>query len=75
MKYGFEHFYTQFTRFADLSIANLMQPEIHDDDFSFPQQNAAYLILRGMKTLHLRIQQQNSTALRMAKLLEAHPKV
>ncbi|GMY13723.1 cystathionine gamma-synthase 1, chloroplastic [Fagus crenata] len=37
--------------------------------------NAAYLILRGMKTLHLRIQQQNSTALRMAKLLEAHPKV
>jgi len=37
--------------------------------------NAAYLILRGMKTLHLRVQQQNSTALRMAKLLEAHPKV
>ncbi|KAF2313599.1 hypothetical protein GH714_012333 [Hevea brasiliensis] len=37
--------------------------------------NAAYLIIRGMKTLHLRVQQQNLTALRMAKVLEAHPKV
>nr|XP_025624108.1 cystathionine gamma-synthase 1, chloroplastic isoform X2 [Arachis hypogaea] len=37
--------------------------------------NAAYLIIRGMKTLHLRVQQQNSTGLRMAKILEAHPKV
>ncbi|KAF2299422.1 hypothetical protein GH714_031892 [Hevea brasiliensis] len=37
--------------------------------------NAAYLIIRGMKTLHLRVQQQNSTALRMAELLEAHPKI
>ncbi|XP_028782900.1 cystathionine gamma-synthase 1, chloroplastic [Neltuma alba] len=37
--------------------------------------NAAYLIIRGMKTLHLRVRQQNSTALRMAKILEAHPKV
>lgn len=42
---------------------------------SFPPQNAAYLIIRGMKTLHLRVQQQNSTALRIAKILEAHPKV
>ncbi|KAK8592872.1 hypothetical protein V6N13_043502 [Hibiscus sabdariffa] len=37
--------------------------------------NAAYLIIRGMKTLHLRVQQQNSTALRMAEILEAHPRV
>ncbi|KAL3525912.1 hypothetical protein ACH5RR_014284 [Cinchona calisaya] len=37
--------------------------------------NAAYLIIRGMKTLGLRVQQQNSTALRMAEILEAHPKV
>ncbi|RZB93543.1 Cystathionine gamma-synthase 1, chloroplastic isoform E [Glycine soja] len=37
--------------------------------------NAAYLFIRGMKTLHLRVQQQNSTGMRMAKLLEAHPKV
>nr|GMD17599.1 cystathionine gamma-synthase 1, chloroplastic [Ipomoea batatas] len=36
--------------------------------------NAAYLIIRGMKTLHLRVQQQNSTALRMAEVLEIHPK-
>ncbi|CAI0453972.1 unnamed protein product [Linum tenue] len=37
--------------------------------------NAAYLIIRGMKTLHLRVQQQNSTGQRMAELLEAHPKI
>ncbi|XP_010525099.1 PREDICTED: cystathionine gamma-synthase 1, chloroplastic [Tarenaya hassleriana] len=37
--------------------------------------NAAYLIIRGMKTMHLRVKQQNSTALRMAQILEAHPKV
>ncbi|KAK4783178.1 hypothetical protein SAY86_007552 [Trapa natans] len=37
--------------------------------------NAAYLIIRGMKTLHLRVQQQNSTAQTMAEILEAHPKV
>uniref|UniRef100_A0A7N0SWK2 plant cystathionine gamma-synthase n=1 Tax=Kalanchoe fedtschenkoi TaxID=63787 RepID=A0A7N0SWK2_KALFE len=37
--------------------------------------NAAYLIIRGMKTLHLRVQQQNLTAMKMAEVLEAHPKV
>ncbi|KAL4368332.1 hypothetical protein GQ457_05G010080 [Hibiscus cannabinus] len=37
--------------------------------------NAAYLIIRGMKTLHLRVQQQNLTALRMAEVLEALPRV
>ncbi|KAK1433231.1 hypothetical protein QVD17_10140 [Tagetes erecta] len=37
--------------------------------------NAAYLIIRGMKTLKLRVQQQNLTAQRMAEVLEAHPKV
>ncbi|XP_039785914.1 probable cystathionine gamma-synthase 2 isoform X1 [Panicum virgatum] len=37
--------------------------------------NAAYLILRGMKTLHLRVQCQNNTALRMAQFLEEHPKI
>ncbi|XP_077224559.1 pyridoxal phosphate (PLP)-dependent transferases superfamily protein isoform X1 [Tasmannia lanceolata] len=37
--------------------------------------NAAYMIIRGMKTLHLRVQQQNSTALKMAEILEAHPKI
>ncbi|XP_078429593.1 pyridoxal phosphate (PLP)-dependent transferases superfamily protein [Wolffia australiana] len=37
--------------------------------------NAAYLILRGMKTLHLRVRQQNQTAMGMAQFLEEHPKI
>ncbi|HDQ70705.1 MAG TPA: aminotransferase class I/II-fold pyridoxal phosphate-dependent enzyme, partial [Chloroflexi bacterium] len=36
---------------------------------------AAYLLLRGMKTLHLRIRQQNESALRIAQFLETHPAV
>jgi cystathionine gamma-synthase len=36
---------------------------------------AAYLLLRGMKTLHLRIRQQNKSALRIARFLEAHPSI
>jgi cystathionine gamma-synthase len=36
---------------------------------------AAYLLLRGMKTLHLRIRQQNESALRIARLLQTHPAV
>ena len=34
---------------------------------------AAYLLLRGMKTLHLRIRQQNESALKIARYLQAHP--
>ncbi|SDW64731.1 cystathionine gamma-synthase [Marininema mesophilum] len=34
---------------------------------------AAYLLLRGMKTLHLRIRQQNQSALRIAHILSQHP--
>ncbi len=34
---------------------------------------AAYLLLRGMKTLHLRIRQQNESALKIAQYLEQHP--
>ena len=33
---------------------------------------AAYLLLRGMKTLHLRIRQQNDSALKIAHFLEGH---
>ncbi len=33
---------------------------------------AAYLLLRGMKTLDLRIQQQNRNAMRVAQYLESH---
>jgi cystathionine gamma-synthase len=36
---------------------------------------AAYLIIRGMKTLDLRIQRQNKSALKIATYLEAHPTV
>lgn len=37
--------------------------------------NSAYLIIRGMKTLHLRVKQQNETASKLAQALELHPKV
>jgi len=35
----------------------------------------AYLLLRGMKTLHLRVERQNSNALEIARFLETHPSV
>ncbi|EEE65425.1 hypothetical protein OsJ_20780 [Oryza sativa Japonica Group] len=38
-------------------------------------QNAAYMIIRGLKTMALRVEAQNRTALRVARLLERHPKV
>ncbi|KAL0906909.1 hypothetical protein M5K25_025440 [Dendrobium thyrsiflorum] len=37
--------------------------------------DAAAMFIRGMKTLHLRVQEQNKTALRMAQVLEEHPKI
>jgi cystathionine gamma-synthase len=36
---------------------------------------AAYLLLRGMKTLQLRVERQGSTAQQIAEFLEGHPKV
>ncbi|MDZ7707019.1 MAG: cystathionine gamma-synthase family protein [Trueperaceae bacterium] len=36
---------------------------------------AAYLLIRGMKTLQLRIERQNASAARIASFLEAHPAV
>lgn len=36
---------------------------------------AAYLLLRGMKTLHLRVRQQNENAMQIARFLDAHPGV
>ncbi|MFS8579362.1 MAG: cystathionine gamma-synthase family protein [Novibacillus thermophilus] len=36
---------------------------------------AAYLMLRGMKTLHLRVRQQNENAMRIAQFLEEQPLV
>jgi cystathionine gamma-synthase len=37
--------------------------------------HSAYLLIRGMKTLHLRVARQNETALALARFLEAHPHV
>jgi cystathionine gamma-synthase len=34
---------------------------------------SAYLLLRGMKTLDLRVKRQNESALRIAQFLESHP--
>ena len=36
---------------------------------------AAFLIIRGMKTLHLRVKQQNESALTIARWLQDHPAV
>ncbi len=36
---------------------------------------SAYLLLRGMKTLALRIERQNSNALQIARFLEQHPAI
>jgi len=36
---------------------------------------SAYLLLRGMKTLHLRVERQNESALKIARFLESHPHV
>ncbi len=37
--------------------------------------HSAYLLLRGMKTLALRMTRHNETGLRVAQMLEAHPRV
>lgn len=37
--------------------------------------HAAFLIARGLKTLGVRVRQQNQTSLALARLLETHPKV
>jgi cystathionine gamma-synthase len=36
---------------------------------------AAFLLIRGMKTLHLRIRQQNESALTIARWLQGHPSI
>eukprot|EP00879_Flechtneria_rotunda_P005022 GHRR01005298.1.p1 GENE.GHRR01005298.1~~GHRR01005298.1.p1 ORF type:complete len:486 (+),score=106.21 GHRR01005298.1:147-1604(+) len=37
--------------------------------------HASYLLLRGMKTLDLRVERQNKSAMEIAKRLEAHPNI
>ncbi len=40
-----------------------------------PDANSAYLLLRGMKTLALRMERHNANGLRVARFLEAHPRI
>jgi cystathionine gamma-synthase len=49
--------------------------ELRDVTGAILDPHAAYLVLRGMKTLAVRVEQQNRTALTLAKALEAHPRV
>ncbi|HKI77089.1 MAG TPA: cystathionine gamma-synthase family protein [Ignavibacteriaceae bacterium] len=37
--------------------------------------NSAYMLLRGIKTLELRVRQQNDSALQLSRFLKTHPKV
>ena len=37
--------------------------------------NTSYLLIRGLKTLALRVERQNETALAIARFLEGHPRV
>lgn len=57
---------------ADLVARVFHRREIHGATLG-PE--AAYLLLRGMKTLALRVERQNATALAVARHLAAHPAV
>lgn len=59
---GKKELVTQVFRYREINGASL-------------QADPAYLIARGMKTLALRIQRQNESAMTVAKYLKAHPKV
>ncbi|XP_047063811.1 cystathionine gamma-synthase 1, chloroplastic-like [Lolium rigidum] len=47
----------------------------HQDLCGAISPDAAYMIIRGLKTMTLRVETQNRTSLRMARLLENHPKI
>jgi len=49
--------------------------ELRDVTGAILDPHAAYLVLRGMKTLAVRVAQQNRSALALATALEAHPRV
>jgi cystathionine gamma-synthase len=56
---------------------NLVNPIYHFREINGAclEPMSAYLLLRGMKTLHLRIRRQNENALTIARFLESHPRV
>jgi cystathionine gamma-synthase len=49
--------------------------ELRDVTGAILDPHAAYLVLRGMKTLAVRVAHQNRSALALARALEAHPRV
>jgi cystathionine gamma-synthase len=56
------------------SLVNAIR-ELHSVTGAVPDPFAAYLLIRGIKTLALRVLRQNENAQRLAEFLEAHPKV
>jgi cystathionine gamma-synthase len=49
--------------------------DLHSVTGAVPDPFAAYLLIRGLKTVALRVARQNENAQRIAEFLEAHPKV
>jgi cystathionine gamma-synthase len=49
--------------------------DLHGITGAVPDPFAAYLLIRGIKTLALRIARQNENAQRIAEFLESHPKI
>ncbi len=62
---------------AVLGNADLVRAirELHGITGAVPDPFAAYLLIRGIKTLALRVTRQNENAQRIAEFLEAHPNI
>jgi cystathionine gamma-synthase len=58
---------------SDYMIGAIKETQAMLGDVSDP--NTAYLLLRGLKTLELRVQRQNETADKVAHFLDKHPAV
>ncbi len=58
---------------SDYLIAGLRETQGMIGAISDP--NTAYLLLRGLKTLDLRVTRQNDTGLKVARFMEGHPAV
>jgi len=58
---------------SDYLIAGLRETQGMIGAISDP--NTAYLLLRGLKTLDLRVTRQNETGLKVARFMEGHPAV
>jgi cystathionine gamma-synthase len=62
--------------FFVISIAHIQQIRaMHNIFGAVIDPFAAYLVLRGIKTLKLRVDQQNETGLKLARFLENHPMI